>query len=144
MTITHHSGRGMSTDENEDFRSKNAVATSALLATYKTMLHHQTIEDDDTEALTVMMNSFELLISKNVYLPLIADAYTFTLSKLGFQTQAEEFLSKYIGRLNFVSFNFCPNYCISCIKGMWILNLEVWESMPRCMHYVLQNFISRK
>ena len=98
LQLTQWIGKGLSAVENDDVSSDTAVAASALLASYKTTLEYQLVEKDDKEAMSVMMNSFQLLISKKAYLPLIADAYTFILSKLSLQEEAEEFLLKYIHR----------------------------------------------
>lgn len=72
-----------------------AAASSALLATYKTILEYQTIQtSEDNDAFTVMMHSYELLISKNAFLPLFADSYVFILMKLDLEKEAEKFINK--------------------------------------------------
>ncbi len=85
-----HVGKGLSTDD----MAKTAIATSALLAGYKTILEYQLVQPGDSDSLTNMKHSFELLIEKNSYLPMFAEAYTFVLIQLGLQKEAEEFIYK--------------------------------------------------
>lgn len=81
------------------------VATSILLASYKTILEYQVVQhiddQDQKDAFTIMMHSLQQLMSKNAFLPVLAETYIFILMKLDLKQEVEEFIYKYFWSQHF-------------------------------------------
>ncbi|KAI9558249.1 hypothetical protein GHT06_015002 [Daphnia sinensis] len=72
------------------------VAASNLLMGYKTMLDYHFVEPDDKEALAVLKESFDQLLSNDTCVPLFVETYVCVLMRLKLQEEAEMFLRKYV------------------------------------------------
>ncbi|XP_057379997.1 uncharacterized protein LOC130702341 [Daphnia carinata] len=72
------------------------AASSDLLMGYKTMLDYQFVEPDDKEALAVMRESFDQLLSNDTCVPLFVETYVCVLMRLKLQEEAEMILRKYV------------------------------------------------